>query len=56
MELKHYKVVRKVNTCPYNEACGCEKKTCSTCGWNPKVSDKRMAKVRQQRQEVLARG
>ena len=60
MELQYYKVeyktIRKIIPCPHNEACACERKECYKCGWNPKVSDKRMAKIRQQRQEVLARG
>lgn len=27
--------------CPYNYACSCYNRYCDTCGWNPKVAEKR---------------
>ena len=60
MELKYYKVEKKQRPkkihCQYNDGCACERKECYKCGWNPKVSDRRLTKIRQLRQEAMARG
>ncbi len=51
MELQYYKVQRVgrgVETCPHNEACQCDRwqrALCHRCGWNPKVAQKRFAKL-----------
>ena len=38
--------------CPYNSACGCWKPECHKCGWNPEVSERRIAKLKEERNEV----
>ena len=31
--------------CPYNEGCACRTRNCGSCGWNPKVAERRAAKL-----------
>ena len=31
--------------CPHNEECRCRSRDCWRCGWNPKVAEKRRAKL-----------
>ncbi len=35
-------------TCPYNDGLGCmpHDMRCNTCGWNPKVAEERLKKLR----------
>lgn len=32
--------------CPYNKECRCQDAACSSCGWNPTVSKKRLECIR----------
>lgn len=32
--------------CIYQEGVGCHTRTCETCGWNPKVAEERLKKIR----------
>lgn len=48
MELQYVKTAtyqKKPFVCPYNDACRCMEKTCRSCGWNPKVAQKRLEKI-----------
>ena len=53
VKLEYYPVVKQyVNgqqmiECPHNDGCWCDKRNakCWDCGWNPKVAEKRMAKI-----------
>lgn len=44
--MKYYTQYRPGEPCPRNEAVLCpDRSKCSRCGWNPKVSDQRLAAV-----------
>lgn len=32
--------------CPYNDCIDCENPHCASCGWNPKVADVRIEKIK----------
>lgn len=51
MKLEYVKCAHyeKDMSCPHNEACRCASKNCHKCGWNPKVAEARMQKIRQAR-------
>lgn len=38
--------------CPHNEAVACERKKCSSCGWNPAVAKRRAEEIRLKRREA----
>lgn len=33
--------------CPYNKECRCDVPMCGKCGWNPKVAERRLKKVKE---------
>ena len=33
--------------CPYNEGVTCERRTCTSCGWNPAVAKLRSLRIRE---------
>jgi hypothetical protein len=46
IKIKNYDRVQK--PCPYNDGCHCDqyqRTRCYRCGWNPKVAEKRIAKI-----------
>ena len=52
MELQYIKVEKqqkpRTHDCHYNEGCRCDRKTCYSCGWNPKVAEIRAAQLQKQ--------
>lgn len=41
-----YAVEEKVSYgCPFNDAVVCKKKQCDSCGWNPAIAKKRIARI-----------
>ena len=38
--------------CPHNDACGCWTPECHKCGWNPKVSERRLEKIKEELNEL----
>lgn len=45
-----WKVIRQGNhpyfECRYNNMVGCDTRNCEQCGWNPKVANERLEKIR----------
>ena len=35
-------------SCPFNDACSCEKRQCTKCGWNPVVATQRTEAIEKQ--------
>ena len=38
--------------CPYNTECRCWEMECHKCGWNPKVAERRLAKLKGEDNEL----
>lgn len=38
---------RRTYKCPYNNACACQRRRCSSRGWNPEVEKRRYEELRE---------
>ena len=38
--------------CPFNDALDCPDQKCCKCGWNPVVAERRLAKIKEEMNEV----
>lgn len=43
--ISRLKTEHMVYDCQYNVGCGCEKRHCGSCGWNPVVAQERTEKL-----------
>lgn len=53
IKLEYVKVANytKQTDCPHNKELICTVKNCNRCGWNPKVAEIRLAKIKKELQK-----